>query len=990
MENTKIKLEGDLEINRVLDISFEQSPDFLVIVDKNLNIIKASIMFVKKTGNENLREIVGKNCSEILNDGCIRSIQNVFEEAKNSMECIKHMNKCIFKSDPQDTWYEIHVCPLISPIGETTFLSIHMRDITSQKKLESKLAEQNERLWLLHEIDKSMNSVTEFNSLLKIILNGIIKLGYGSASLFFLLEKENFVEGVLSTTIPKDRVTKIRINIGQEKELISETIKLRKTVLIRDITYPERYFNIDRNLKSIINGKSIISIPLILGDKIKGIIIIDNLQELTLKQKDLQLLELFATKAAITINNAELYSKLYKFNQELGRKIEQATIELKANNIKLKELDKTKTALLSVVSHELRTPLTSIKGYASLFKNNKFGEINEKQKEAISIIISEADKLKELVTSVIELSRLVSGTETLNLDNVDLCDIIKEEINETEALAEEKDISVSFIQHGIEHKITIDPEKIRLVMKNLLSNAIKFNKVSGKIEISLNDTPHFIQVNIKDTGVGIPKEHLDKIFEQFSQLEEHMTRTGGGAGIGLSIVKEIVNMHQGDIWVTSVPNKSTEFYFTLPKEIRLDKIAKEENELVKARRELENLRTILDIIQGKTSLRATLELILESIKETIGFDRIRLYLLDIERKYLKGAVGINAPKDFDKIEFNIEKDSFMQNLFQVKKAKVYHYYDNTKLNTSIGMSNETPFAAMPILVRGDAIGIITGDNILSQKITTRKDLASFTDFVNSAAIAITNATFLEATESKVNERTKELQQINDKLKKMDLMKNDFLNYVSHEIRTPLTSLIGYSKLLLIRDSLSHEDKKKSIEVINKEAMKLKRMIDDLLDLSKLEEGAMEMRKTPTNLYQIIMDVIDTMRPIIKEKNLEVNIKGEKIPLTINIDKDKIEQVIMNLLSNALKFTEKGGITIGLDNKENEVVVYVKDTGVGIAKENFDKVFDKFKQIDNKVKTEKGSGLGLVIAKHIVEAHSGKIWMNSELNKGTTFYFSLPK
>jgi len=981
----KTNLELGLDVERILELVFDNSPDILLIVDRNLKVIKANKIFKSKVGDN---EIIGKHCEEVVNERCVKHIKQILDSTNNN-SCIKHFNRCLFNKDDDDTWYEVHSCP-INNKDCFDLVSLHIKDITLQKKLEAQLSEQNERLWLLHEIDKSMHGVKEFNTLLKIILNGIIKLGYNSASLFFVMEKSNMAEGILSTNIPREDINKIQITLEDENGILAQTVASKKLIFIRDIKDPMRHFNINSDLLATFKGRSVLSIPLILGDKVKGVILIDNLKELTLKQKDLQILELFATKAAITINNAELYGRLYKFNKELSKKVEEATIELKIKNTKLKDLDKTKTALLSIVSHELRTPLTSIKGYASLFKNNTFGDLNDKQKDPIDIIINESDKLKDLITSVIDLSRLVSGKDSLNTEYIDLCDIINESIYETEVLAEEKNINIHFIHHGIEHKIYLDPEKIKLVVINLLSNAIKFNKIGGDIKIHLIDTPHFVQVNIEDTGIGVPKEQIEKIFEQFFQLEEHMTRAGGGAGIGLSIVKEIVNMHQGEVWVTSIPNKSTEFCFTLPKKIRITKTEKEEDELIKALNELETLRTILNIIHGKSTLKQTLELILEGIKETIGFDRVRLYLIDENREYLRGAVGINSPKDFDNIQFKAVGDKFIEDLFNEKKAKVYHYYENSKLNEKIGMTNETPFAAMPIYVRGEVIGMISADNMLSQKIITRKGLDSFTNFVNSASIAITNATVLEETERRVNERTKELQTINTKLKEIDLRKNDFLNYISHELRTPLTSLIGYSKLLLSRETFSEEDKKRSIEIIHKEAQRLKRMIDDLLDLSKLEEGVMEMKKTPSNVYQVIGEVIDTMRPVIKNKNLKINIKGDKIPGQIDFDKDKIEQVLMNLISNAVKFTEKGDITVNVKNEDKEIIIFVKDTGIGISNKDFEKIFDKFKQIDNQIKTEKGSGLGLAISKFIIEAHGGKIWFESKLGEGTIFYFSLPK
>ncbi len=983
-----INMEG-ADINHMFRLIFDNSPDYLLMVDRNLRILKANALVASKLGLANSERLVGKNCDEILEPSCTTSILNYIEKEKTPTTVSKFVKKGIFKGKKEKEWYEIVVCPLDDNSGKINLITLHLRDVTSEKELEAKLAEQNERLWLLHEIDKSMHGVIEFNSYLQKIIGGIIKLGYNSASLFLVVEGENYAQGVISSDLSKEEIMKVKVNLGEES-IIGETIKEQNPVFISDIKkYDPGHYEANKDLLKIINGTSILCMPLITEDKVKGVMILDNLGQIPLTRNDLRILELFTTKAAIAINRAELYNRLYKFNRELTKKVREATIELKAKNIRLKDLDKTKTALLSLVSHELRTPLTSIKGYASLIRAGKFGQVSEKQEEILNIITSSSDHLKNVVTDILDLSRLVSGTENLNLEYVDLCDIIKDAIQEVSSELQGKDIHINFHFHDIEHKIALDPNKIKIVIKNLLSNAIKFNSKEVNINISLIDTPHFIQVNVKDNGVGIEPEKEERIFEQFYQSEEYMTREGQGAGIGLSIVKSIVDLHKGDVWVSSKQNELTTFSFTIPKDIKISKIEKGENELLKALNELEALRTMFGIILGDLDLNASLQLILQNIKETIGVDRIRLYLIEKEGKTMRGAVAINSG-DFKNIEFSIEGDNVMKEIFSRTSASVFHRYDNTELNTKIGMSNDTPFVAMPIKVRDKVIGIITADNINSKKIISRKDLRSFTDYVNTAAIAIANATAFEEVDRRVKERTKELEETNTKLRIMDKRKNDFLSYVSHEMRTPLTSVIGYSKLLLEKHNFSQEERENCINVINKEAERLKRMITDLLDLNKLEEGGVDMKMEDSNVYRVIGEALDVMRVQIQKRGLQLEIKGDKIPKMIEFDSEKIKQVLINLISNAVKFTEKGKITIAIKDNKNDVQVSVKDTGVGIEKEDFEKVFDKFKQIDNKLKTEKGSGLGMPIAKGIVEAHGGNIWLESELGKGTTFYFTLPK
>ncbi|MBW3010975.1 cell wall metabolism sensor histidine kinase WalK, partial [Candidatus Woesearchaeota archaeon] len=172
----------------------------------------------------------------------------------------------------------------------------------------------------------------------------------------------------------------------------------------------------------------------------------------------------------------------------------------------------------------------------------------------MEIILSESERLKETINSVLDLSRLVSGKAQLNLESTNLNEIISNSIQDLSLQSQEKNVDIRYEVKKME-PINMDSEKIRQAMKILISNAIKFNRKGGSVTITVNDNPYFVQISVQDTGIGIPKEQISKIFDKFSQIEEHMTRAGTGTGIGLSIFKEIVDLHGGDIWVQSTPGE---------------------------------------------------------------------------------------------------------------------------------------------------------------------------------------------------------------------------------------------------------------------------------------------------------------------------------------------------------------------------------------------------------------------------------------------------
>jgi PAS domain S-box-containing protein len=262
---------------------------------------------------------------------------------------------------------------------------------------------------------------------------------------------------------------------------------------------------------------------------------------------------------------------------------------------------------------------------------------------------------------------------------------------------------------------------------------------------------------------------------------------------------------------------------------------------------------------------------------------------------------------------------------------------------------------------------------------------------------------LDITERKQVEKQlalkmEEVQAANVKLKELDKMKDSFLSTVSHELRTPLTSIKSFAEILLTYD----EDKatqKEFLTIINQESDRLTKLINDFLDLSKIEAGRMTWDDKEQSMVPIVQNAITITQSLVKEKGIIVELVTPENPPVVTCDKDRIMQVVTNLLSNSIKFTPKdGNITIQVkeikagvtDEKAGWIVVSVTDNGIGIAPENHGLVFEKFKQIgDTLTDKPKGTGLGLPICKEIVEHYGGKIWVDSGLGKGSTFSFSLP-
>jgi two-component system sensor histidine kinase VicK len=238
----------------------------------------------------------------------------------------------------------------------------------------------------------------------------------------------------------------------------------------------------------------------------------------------------------------------------------------------------------------------------------------------------------------------------------------------------------------------------------------------------------------------------------------------------------------------------------------------------------------------------------------------------------------------------------------------------------------------------------------------------------------------------------ELQQKMENLKQMDRVRTDFVANVSHELKTPLTLIKGYIETLQGRAINDTEKASKFILIIKEHASRLENIIEDLLSLSELELSKDCLNKTEFDMKKLIGEVTLGFGYAIdaKRQTLSVNHQGDDF--RIKADRDKIEQVIVNLIDNAVKYTnETGQINISILGKQNEIILVIQDSGVGIPREDIDRVFERFYRVDKARSRELGgTGLGLGIAKHIVLAHNGQISIESEINKGTKVLVRLPK
>lgn len=402
-------------------------------------------------------------------------------------------------------------------------------------------------------------------------------------------------------------------------------------------------------------------------------------------------------------------------------------------------------------------------------------------------------------------------------------------------------------------------------------------------------------------------------------------------------------------------------------------------ELLSRTRELSALLIIAETATQSLDTEKILKDTLDKSLEILGFDLAFIRLLDpaTGNMVVRIARGLYSPEFLNSV---VRIDSARRNvasiIFETREP-----YISTDIRKDPTFKNRTMVQAglisavwVPIMSKKRVLGVlVVGSRELHQ--FTRGEVNLLKAFGAQLGAALENA------------------QLYEEVSKLDEMKSDFVSNVSHELRTPLTAIKASVDNMLdgLTGDLS-EKQTRYLTRIKSNTDRLARLINDLLDLSRIEAGRIEMKPANLPLVNLIRDVTESLRPMAVEKLISLEVASPVNNVTAWADRDKVAQVLMNLIGNAVKFTPpQGKVTIALERNGDEwVQVSVTDTGPGIPPEEANKIFDKFVQLAQ-VGTQKpkGTGLGLAICKALIEMHGGKIWVESKLGKGSTFSFTLP-
>lgn len=401
------------------------------------------------------------------------------------------------------------------------------------------------------------------------------------------------------------------------------------------------------------------------------------------------------------------------------------------------------------------------------------------------------------------------------------------------------------------------------------------------------------------------------------------------------------------------------------------------------------------VINSSLDLNKILHNILQIIDEQFDYKFSAILMVDKDSLYVKAGRGFHPDvvKNFrPKIGQGIPG-----NAVKLKKPLIIKDVRNDPRYLNVNNPTRSELA-VPMMYNGSAIGAF---NIESDKVDNfdEDDMVLLSSFADQASIAIRNAQLYEEIKKfnlelklKIDKATEELRNANKELERLNQIKSDFVSTVSHELRTPLTSIQGYVSLICDGDAGPiTEEQKEFLQIVKEESQRLTRLITDILDISKIEAGKMNVILKDFNILDFMGSYKKEIKNMALPKGIKVEIKQPARLPNVKADADKIKQIFNNLVSNAIKFSgENTTLSIEIKKSLDNIQVDVSDQGIGISEKDLENIFEKFQQVDSKMTRKAGgTGLGLPITKHLVEAHGGKIWVKSKVGKGSVFSFSLP-
>lgn len=412
----------------------------------------------------------------------------------------------------------------------------------AQPTAVSELERRVQILTRLAEISTALNSTFKLKQLLSTLMDAAVEIADSEAASVLLWDANlNELRFAATSTDEGGGAQIIGKVVPMDGSIAGRVMREDRIVIVDSTRQTGHYDKIDKAIA--FQTRSVIGVPMRAKDRVIGVLEAVNKRTLPWTSDDERYLSILAAQAAVAIENTQLISALQKANDELS------------------QLDKLKGDFIAIASHELRTPLGIILGYASFLQESGDPQVNE----LAGKVIGSATQLRRIIEDLTNLQYFEVGTSSLDREDVLLTEFLRLTLQEIRPLAEARGHKLLVRTPQAPIHLNIDRLRLGMALGNVLNNAVRFTPDGGKITVEAENHGRELWIRVRDTGIGIPAGELERIFERFVQLEDHMTRQNGGLGIGLSIARSMVQAHGGRLWAASTGvNQGATFTIALP------------------------------------------------------------------------------------------------------------------------------------------------------------------------------------------------------------------------------------------------------------------------------------------------------------------------------------------------------------------------------------------------------------------------------------------
>ena len=681
-----------------------------------------------------------------------------------------------------------------------------------------------------------------------------------------------------------------------------------------------------------------------------------------------------------------LLKESVQFAEELQVALEkekETQVELRKAKEAAEAANEAKNQIMANTSHELRTPLHGIINLADLIRVGASGAVSPQAVQDLEMIISSAHRLTSLVNDILDFSKLQKQQLELKLKPVDLLQLSETSLALLKPLLADKPIK---LHHTLPKDLPLvegDADRIQQILLNLLGNALKFTE-SGEVVLSAVVQNGWIELAVADTGIGVPREKQEKVFEAFEQGDASTERTYGGTGLGLSVAKQLVELHGGRIWLESVVGQGSVFRFTLPcssasEQERTEPVVSKKVNTTKA---LPVAVATVPVVEEETGSESNVDLLVDDPSE------VTILVVDdepINRQVLRNQlemVGYRVEVAIDGLQGLklLEKLNPQVILLDVMMPRLSGYQTCYRIRQKYSAS-ELPIILLTAKDQPEDTvrGFQHGANDYLTKPFSREELLIRVQF-----------------HLKLSKATSEVYRMMDDLRGMQnqLIQSaklaavgEMTSGIAHELKTPLAGISTILSGVELAKQLHQEiDMDATCSRVNLLVQRCSAIIDHMRNYSRRTE---ETHSQTQIINQLLKNTLLLVEPQLKRigGKLELNL-GHDLPFVVGND-IQLEQVFINLCNNAcdaMEQSEERILTIQSMAVGDEVLVRVRDTGTGMRPEVQERIFESFFTTKS---SAKGTGLGMSISQNIVEQHKGQIRFNSELGRGTTFEIYLP-